>query len=75
MRAPRGIRRSQDGLRPHLLEERRMSIGTVLLIVLVLLLVGALPAWSYSARWGYAPSRLLSAVFLLFLVLLLMGRI
>ncbi|HEV8313787.1 MAG TPA: DUF3309 family protein [Burkholderiaceae bacterium] len=52
-----------------------MSLGTLLLIVLVLLLVGALPAWPYSSAWGYWPSGGLGIVVLVLLVLLLMGRL
>jgi hypothetical protein len=52
-----------------------MSLGTLLLIVLVLLLVGALPAWPYSSGWGYWPSGGLGIVVLVLLVLLLMGRL
>ena len=52
-----------------------MSIGTILLIVLVLLLVGALPSWPYSSGWGYYPSGGLGLLVLILLVLLLMGRI
>ena len=52
-----------------------MSLGTLLLIVLVLLLVGALPAWPYSSAWGYWPSSGLGIVVLVLLVLLLMGRL
>lgn len=52
-----------------------MSLGTLLLIVLVLLLIGALPAWPYSSGWGYWPSGGLGLVVLVLLVLLLMGRL
>lgn len=52
-----------------------MTLGTILLIVLVLLLIGALPSWSYSRGWGYAPSGGLGLVLLIVVVLLLMGRI
>ncbi len=52
-----------------------MSLGTILLIVLVLLLVGALPSWPHSQSWGYMPSGALGLVLLVVLVLLLMGRI
>ena len=48
---------------------------TILLIVLVLLLLGAVPAWPYSRSWGYGPSGLLSVVVIVLLVLLLMGRL
>lgn len=50
-------------------------LGTVLLIILVLLLVGALPTWPYSAGWGYYPSGGLGLVLIILLILLLLGRI
>jgi hypothetical protein len=50
-------------------------LGTVLLVVLVLLLVGALPAWPYSSGWGYYPSGGLGLVLVVLVVMLLMGRI
>ncbi len=52
-----------------------MSLGTILLIVLVLLLVGAIPAWPYSQGWGYYPSGTLGIVLLVLVILLLTGRI
>lgn len=52
-----------------------MSLGTILLIVLVLLLVGALPSWPHSRSWGYGPSGGLGLVVIILLVLLVMGRI
>jgi hypothetical protein len=52
-----------------------MSISLILLIILILLLVGALPSWPYSAGWGYWPSGGLGLVLLVLLILLLMGRI
>jgi Protein of unknown function (DUF3309) len=52
-----------------------MTLSTILLIVLVLLLVGALPSWPHSRSWGYAPSGLLGTVLLILLILVLMGRI
>ncbi len=48
---------------------------TVLIILLVLLLVGALPNWNHSRNWGYAPSGLLSLVLIVLLVLALTGRL
>ncbi len=48
---------------------------TILLVLLVLLLVGALPAWPYSANWGYAPSGLFSVIFIILIVLALTGRL
>jgi hypothetical protein len=52
-----------------------MSLGTVLLIILILLLLGALPTWPYSTGWGYYPSSGLGLVMLLLVLLLLTGRI
>ena len=52
-----------------------MSVGTILLIILVLLLIGALPAWPYSGGWGYYPSGGLGLVVIILLILVLMGRI
>jgi hypothetical protein len=50
-------------------------MGTILLIILVLLLLGALPTWPYSTGWGYYPSGGLGLVVVILLVLVLMGRI
>jgi hypothetical protein len=52
-----------------------MSISTILLIVLVLLLLGALPTWPYSTGWGYYPSGGLGLVVIILLVLVVAGRI
>lgn len=52
-----------------------MSLGTILLIVLILLLLGAIPAWPHSRSWGVAPSGGLGLLVLIVLVLVLMGRI
>jgi len=52
-----------------------MSMRTLLIIVLVVLLLGALPAWPYSAGWGYYPSGGIGLVLLVLFVLLLLGRI
>jgi hypothetical protein len=52
-----------------------MSLGTVLLIILILILLGALPTWPYSTGWGYYPSGGVGLVVLLLVVLLLTGRI
>ena len=52
-----------------------MSLGTILLIVVVLLLLGALPTWPYSAGWGYYPSGGLGLVLVIILILFLLGRI
>jgi hypothetical protein len=50
-------------------------MGTILLIILVLLLVGALPTWPYSSGWGYYPSGGLGLVLLVIIILALMGRL
>jgi hypothetical protein len=52
-----------------------MSLGTILLIVLLLMLVGALPAWPYSGGWGYYPSGGLGLVLIVLLVLVVSGRL
>ena len=52
-----------------------MSVGTILLILLVLLLIGALPTWGHSRSWGYVPSGGLGLVLVIVLILVLMGRI
>jgi Protein of unknown function (DUF3309) len=52
-----------------------MSLGTILLIILVLLLLGALPTWPYSGGWGYYPSGGLGLVLIVILVLVVAGRI
>ena len=50
-------------------------LGTILLIILILLLVGSLPAWPYSNGWGYGPSGLLGTVLVIVLILVLIGRV
>ena len=50
-------------------------LGTILLIVLVLLLIGALPAWPYSRGWGYGPSGILGVILIIVIILLLTGRL
>lgn len=52
-----------------------MSVGTILIIVLILILIGALPTWPYSSGWGYYPSGGLSLVLLILIILLLTGRL
>lgn len=52
-----------------------MSLGTILLIVLVLLLIGAIPSWPHSRSWGYGPSGGLGLLLIIVVVLLLMGRL
>ena len=52
-----------------------MTVGTILLIVLILLLIGAIPTWPHSRSWGYGPSGILGVVVLILLVLALTGRL
>jgi hypothetical protein len=52
-----------------------MTLGTILLIVLILLLIGALPTWPYSSGWGYYPSGGFGLIVLILLILVLMGRV
>jgi len=52
-----------------------MSLGTLLLIVLVLMLIGAIPSWPHSRSWGYGPSGGLGVIVVILVILLLMGRI
>jgi hypothetical protein len=50
-------------------------LGTILIILLILLLIGALPRWGYSSGWGYGPSGILGLILVLIVILLLLGRI
>jgi membrane-bound ClpP family serine protease len=52
-----------------------MGFGTILLVVLILMLIGAIPTWPHSKGWGYAPSGVLGLVVVVIIVLLLMGRL
>ena len=50
-------------------------MGTILLIILVLLLIGGLPTWSHSQSWGYGPSGIIGTILVIFLILVLIGRV
>jgi hypothetical protein len=52
-----------------------MTLGTIVIIILVLMLIGVLPTWSHSRQWGYAPSGVLGTIVLILLVLFLLGRL
>jgi Protein of unknown function (DUF3309) len=52
-----------------------MSLGTILLIVLILMLIGVFPAWPHSSKWGYGPTGGLGLIVVIVIVLLLMGRL
>jgi Zn-dependent protease with chaperone function len=64
-----GHRRHNDA------EEKIMGLGTILLIVLILLLIGAIPSWPHSQSWGYGPSGVLGLLLIVVVVLLLLGRL
>lgn len=52
-----------------------MTLSTILLIILILILVGAIPAWPHSRSWGYGPSGILGLVVIVLLILVLTGRV
>lgn len=52
-----------------------MTLGTILLIIVVLMLIGALPSWSHSKSWGYGPSGILGLVLVVLIILFLMGKL
>jgi hypothetical protein len=55
--------------------EWSMSLGTILLIILILILIGVIPTWPHSREWGYAPGGIVGVILIVLLILLLMGRI
>ena len=75
VRDPQRLRDAAPRVEASPLEEIVMSLGTILLIVLILLLIGALPSWGYSGGWGYWPSGGLGLALVIVLILLLLGRI
>ncbi len=52
-----------------------MTLGTILLVVLILLLIGVIPAWPHSRQWGYGPSGGLGLVVIILIILVLLGKI
>ena len=52
-----------------------MSLGTILIIVLILMLVGVLPTWPHSREWGYGPSGIVGTIVIILIVLFLLGRL
>jgi len=52
-----------------------MTVSTLVIIILIVLLIGAVPSWPYARRWGYGPSGLLGVALLIVIILALMGRI
>jgi len=59
----------------RLLQEISMTLGTILIIILILILLGAVPAWPYSRGWGYGPSGIVGIILVVLLILVLMGRV
>ena len=52
-----------------------MTLGTVLIIILILILLGAVPSWPYSRSWGYGPSGIVGVILVVLIILVLLGRI
>lgn len=52
-----------------------MTLSTLLIIILILILLGAIPAWPYSRGWGYGPSGIVGIIVIVLLILVLMGRV
>jgi Protein of unknown function (DUF3309) len=52
-----------------------MSLGTILLVVIILMLIGVIPAWPHSREWGYRPSGGIGLILIILIILILMGRI
>jgi len=52
-----------------------MPLGTILIIILILILIGAVPSWPHSRSWGYGPSGIVGVILVIVIVLMLMGRI
>jgi hypothetical protein len=52
-----------------------MSLGTILLVILVLILLGVIPTWPHSRNWGYAPSGILGVILVVVVILLLLGKL
>lgn len=52
-----------------------MGVGTIVLIIVILLLIGAVPTWPYSSGWGYGPSGGLGVILIILIILLIMGKL
>ena len=62
-------------VRPWSERRTEMSLGTILVVILILILLGAIPTWPHSRNWGYRPSGLVGLIVLILIILLLMGRL
>jgi len=66
----------REKLHPHEIHDKEHNmLGTILIVILILALFGALPRWSHSQNWGYAPSGGLGLILLIVVILLVLGRI
>jgi hypothetical protein len=75
-RARQPKQENRDGdLKSHSDRERKLMLGTVLVVLLVLMLLGSLPTWPHSRNWGYGPTGGLGVVLTILVVLLLLGKI
>ena len=72
---PSILKRCNGDQVPRSRSQRSLIMSTILIILLILLLVGALPSWPYSRSWGYFPSGLLGLVLVIVIVLFLLGRL
>ena len=59
----------------HKLEGVNMSLGTILIILLILALIGVMPTWGYSTSWGYAPGGIVGLLLVIVIILALLGRL
>jgi len=67
---------AEDRLGPvQILRISIMSLGTILIIILILVLLGVIPRWGYSGNWGYGPSGIVGTILVIVVILLLLGRI
>ena len=66
---------TKQAIKPNSQIERNIMLGTVLLVLLILMLLGALPTWPHSRNWGYAPTGGLGLVLLILIILLVLGKI
>jgi hypothetical protein len=66
---------ADEGSEGESTKERTMSIGTILLVILFLMLLGVLPVWQHASGWGYGPSGVVGVALLVIVVLFLMGRL
>lgn len=57
------------------ISRRNIMLSTILIVVLILILIGALPTWGHSREWGYAPSGIIGTILIIFLILYLLGRV